>query len=68
MSDDFRAEYSLNSDGAYTLLSSAVNDVALTYANNNPTGVIATAQGVLAPQLFTAWEIKSDELVIFRMS
>lgn len=66
--DAFRAEYSLNPDGSYTLLPTAASDVVLEDASGNPTGAISQAQGVLAPQLNTAWEIKSDEVVIFRMS
>lgn len=68
MSDDFRAEYALNADGSYSLTPSAEQDIILLDTNGNPTGSISRARGVLAPQLFKAWEIKSDELVIFRMS
>ena len=68
MSADFQAEYAVNPDGSYSLIPTADQDIILLDSSGNPTGSISRARGVLAPQLDLAWEIKSDELVIFRMS
>lgn len=68
ISDDFRAEYAPNPEGTYSLLPSATGDIILLNDAGNPTGEISRAQGVLAPQLDRAWQIKGDELTIFRLS
>ncbi len=67
MSAAFQAEYLVNADGTYTLNPACVNDVILEDANGNPTGAVSKAQGVLAPQHITTWEIKGDSLTIFEM-
>jgi hypothetical protein len=68
MSDAYRAEYELNTDGSYSLNPARVNDIILQDASGNPTGEISQAVGVLAPQLNKAWEIKSDTLKIYRLT
>jgi hypothetical protein len=67
MSDDYRAEYAQNTDGSYTLLPGALNDVAITDSSNNPTGVISRAVGVLAPQEDLAWIPQSDSVRIYEL-
>ena len=57
----------MNADGTYTLNPACVNDVILEDANGNPTGAVSKAQGVLAHQHITTWEIKGDSLTIFEM-
>lgn len=68
MSDDFRAEYTENGQGGYSLLPGAEQDVIVLDVNNNPTGVISRARGVLAPQMNTSWEIKGEEVTIHILS
>jgi len=63
----FQAEYAMNTDGTYSLISSCYNDIVLEDANGSVTGAISKAQGVLAPQLQTSWEIVSDSLIIFEL-
>jgi len=62
-----QAEYLANGDGTYTLNPACYNDILLVDANDVPTGEISKAVGVLAPELDTGWEIKSDELRIYRL-
>jgi hypothetical protein len=68
MSADFQAEYEENADGTFSLLPTADQDVILLDADNNPTGAISRARGVLAPQLSKSWEIKGDSVVFLRLS
>jgi hypothetical protein len=68
MSADFQAEYTENADGTFSLVPGATQDVILVDANNNPTGAISRARGVLAPQLSKSWEIKGDSVVFLRLS
>ena len=62
-----QAEYLANGDGTYTLNPACYNDILLVDGNDVPTGVVSKAVGVLAPELYTGWEIKSDELRIYRL-
>ena len=67
LSTTYQMEYQVNQDGTYSLAPSSYQDVALVDANGNPTGAISKAQGALALQLVTSWEIKSDQLIIYEM-
>jgi hypothetical protein len=67
LSTAYQGEYLLDPDGTYSLNPTCLTDVLVVDSSNNPTGEISKAQGVLAPQLNTSWEIKSDTLKIFRM-
>jgi len=62
-----RAEYLANANGTYTLNPARLNDILLVDGSGNPTGVVSKAVGVLAPELDTAWEIKSDSFTIYEV-
>lgn len=64
----YQGEYLLNPDGTYSLNPTCLTDVLLVDKNNNPTGEISKAQGILAPLLNSVWEIKSDSLRIYRLT
>lgn len=63
----FQAEYAENPDGSYSLSPSCYNDVVIEDSTGSVTGAISKAQGVLAPQLVTSWEIAGDAVVLFEL-
>lgn len=66
MSDSLRAEYTPDGQGNY-VFSGSTYDVLLTDANDQITGEVSKAEGVLAPQQTATFIIKSDSLSIYEL-